>query len=116
MYPPFSTLPLPLEAVDSDPPARLVCLESLSLFHILFLAPESKPESWTRNVLLLGSPWADGHGALVVCSRASCKRPGAQGQAGEIGLGIGMHTAGTVACGRCLLPHMSRLLMSHHDL
>jgi hypothetical protein len=62
MYPPFSTLPLPLEAVDSDPPARLVCLESLSLFHILFLntqiqARELDSECPFAGKLLGGRPW-----------------------------------------------------------
>jgi hypothetical protein len=72
MYPSCLVSPLPEAASASDPPVRLTCRESLSLFHIFFLAYNSKAESWTRNLLRQRSPWANDYGRRLPSSRAGC--------------------------------------------
>jgi hypothetical protein len=61
MYPPFTALPLTLEAAISDSPIRLGCVESLPLFHILVTSAHIKArELDTANpfaeVFLSGRP------------------------------------------------------------
>jgi hypothetical protein len=52
---------LPLDAAVSDPPVRLVHLESLYVFHVVFLARQSKAQSCSRQGLWPWRPWTDDH-------------------------------------------------------
>jgi len=52
---------LPLDAAVFDPPVRLVHLESLSVFHVVFLARQSEAQSCSRQGLWPWRPWTDDH-------------------------------------------------------
>jgi hypothetical protein len=64
----------PLEIPVSDWPARLDCLESLSLLYISFLTHKAKTPSWTPPVLYPKRPCADDHGSPVPRSGAGRQR------------------------------------------
>ncbi len=82
MYPPLrvpplpqviaedSEIELPQETCASDPPVRLTCRESLSPFHMLFLAHTLKAKNWTPKLLPPRRPWADDHGRCIPSSGA----------------------------------------------
>jgi hypothetical protein len=68
MYPSCLVAQLPEAATASDPPVRLTYRESLFLFHMFFLAYNSKAESWTRNLLRPRRPWANHYGRRLPSS------------------------------------------------
>jgi hypothetical protein len=68
MNPPCLAAQLPEAATASDPPVRLTYRESLFLFHIFFLAYNSKAESWTRNPLRPRRPWPNHSGRRLPSS------------------------------------------------
>jgi hypothetical protein len=62
VYPPFVAFPIPLKAAVSDPLVKQACLESLFLFHMLFLSAQLKArELDSANPVvaepMAGRPW-----------------------------------------------------------
>ena len=96
MYPPFVALPIPLKAAISDPLVKQACLESFFLFHMLLLAHDSKPESWTRQIPWLRSPWPDDRGHLFQARKRGCQSGGATRRAEQIGPETGIEASRSV--------------------
>jgi hypothetical protein len=120
VYPPFVAFPIPLNAAVSDPLVKKACLESFFLFHMLFLAHNSEPESWTRQIPWLRSPWPDDRGHLFRARKRDCQSGGATSRAEQIGPGISMDAARStpltyVAQERRCLPAQTRGLRNAQE-